>query len=65
MSGYVARVASEAKHQHLFDSPDLGEVVVDAASLQARVAELGSEITRDYSRPAPLLIGVLKGAACS
>jgi hypoxanthine phosphoribosyltransferase len=56
-------VASEAKHQHLFDSPDLGEVVVDAASLQARVAELGAEITRDYIDRAPLLIGVLKGAA--
>ena len=56
-------VASEGEHQHLFDSPDLGELVVDAASLQARVAELGVEITHDYSGRAPLLIGVLKGAA--
>ena len=63
LSGYVAPVASEAEHQHLFDSPDLGEVVVDAASLQARVAELGAEITVDYAGRAPLLIGVLKGAA--
>ena len=55
-------MASEAEHQHLFDSPDLGEVVVDAASLQARVAELGAEITRDYAGRAPLLVGVLKGA---
>ena len=29
LSGYLALVASEAEHQHLFDSPDLGEVVVD------------------------------------
>jgi hypoxanthine phosphoribosyltransferase len=55
-------VAPEGEHQHLFDSPDLGELVVDASSLQARVAELGAEITRDYAGRAPLLIGVLKGA---
>jgi hypoxanthine phosphoribosyltransferase len=48
---------------HLFASPDLGEVVVDAAMLQARVAELGADITRDYEGRSPLLIGVLKGAA--
>jgi hypoxanthine phosphoribosyltransferase len=56
-------MGSEAGHQHLIDSPDLGEVVVEAATLQARVAELGAEITRDYAGRAPLLIGVLKGAA--
>ncbi|MSO86433.1 MAG: hypoxanthine phosphoribosyltransferase [Acidimicrobiia bacterium] len=55
-------MAPEGEHQHLFDSPDLGELVVDASSLQARVAELGAEITRDYAGRAPLLIGVLKGA---
>jgi len=55
-------MASEAPHRHLFDSPELGEVVVDADSLQTRVAELGAEITRDYAGRAPLLIGVLKGA---
>jgi hypoxanthine phosphoribosyltransferase len=56
-------MGSEAGHHHLIDSPDLGEVVVEASSLQARVAELGAEITRDYAGRAPLLIGVLKGAA--
>jgi hypoxanthine phosphoribosyltransferase len=59
--GYVARVA-EGAHEHLIDSPDLGEVVVDAATLQARIAELGAQITDDYQGRAPLLIGVLKGA---
>ena len=52
-----------AEPAHLFASPDLGEVVVDAASLQARVTELGAAITRDYADRQPLLIGVLKGAA--
>ncbi len=56
-------MASEGAHQHLFASPDLGEVVVDAATLQTRVAELGADITRDYADRVPLLIGVLKGAA--
>jgi hypoxanthine phosphoribosyltransferase len=61
--GYVAPVPSEPQHKHLLDSPDLGEVVVDAATLQARVAELGAAITLDYADRTPLLIGVLKGAA--
>lgn len=56
-------MTSDPPSGHLFDSPDLGEVVVDAGSLQARVAELGAEITRDYAGRRPLLIGVLKGAA--
>jgi hypoxanthine phosphoribosyltransferase len=44
------------------DDPNLGEVVVAEDKLQARVAELGSEITRDYAGRSPLLVGVLKGA---
>ena len=56
-------MASEPGHAHLIDSADLGEVVVDAATLQARVAQLGADITADYQGRAPLLIGVLKGAA--
>jgi hypoxanthine phosphoribosyltransferase len=50
-------------HRHLIDSPELGEVVVDAESLQAKVRELGAAITKDYEGRSPLLIGVLKGAA--
>ena len=60
---YVARMPPEPARQHLLDSTDLGEVVVDAETLQARVAELGAQITEDYQGKAPLLIGVLKGAA--
>jgi hypoxanthine phosphoribosyltransferase len=38
------------------------EIIVDEAALQARVAELGGEITADYRDRDLLLIGVLKGA---
>src|SRR3954465_8338080 len=40
----------------------VGDVVVAEDELQARIAELGKEITADYSDHAPLLVGVLKGA---
>ena len=40
----------------------LGEVVVGEDELQARIAEIGTEITEDYEGRAPLLVGVLKGA---
>ncbi len=42
--------------------PPLGPVVVPSDVLQARVAELGAQITADYAGRAPLLVGVLKGA---
>ncbi len=38
------------------------EILIDEATLQARISELGSEITEDYRGRDPLLIGVLKGA---
>jgi hypoxanthine phosphoribosyltransferase len=49
------------------DDPHIGPVVVTEEQLRARVAELGKEITADYSDRtradrAPLLVGVLKGA---
>jgi len=37
-------------------------VLVSAADLQRRVAELGEEISRDYAGRSLLLVGVLKGA---
>jgi hypoxanthine phosphoribosyltransferase len=42
--------------------PLIAEVLVGAAELRARVAELGAEITRDYAGLDPILVGVLKGA---
>jgi hypoxanthine phosphoribosyltransferase len=38
------------------------EVLIDEERLQARITELGEEISTDYAGRAPLLIGVLKGA---
>ena len=43
-------------------NPDLGELVVPEDVLQARIVELGKQITADYEGRPPLLVGVLKGA---
>ena len=40
----------------------VGEVLIDEATLQARIAEMGEEISAFYDRRDPLLVGVLKGA---
>ena len=40
----------------------VGEVLIDAETLQARIHELGDEITADYAGRELLLVGVLKGA---
>jgi hypoxanthine phosphoribosyltransferase len=42
--------------------PQLGRVVVTEEKLQARISELGAQITKDYAGRPPLLVGVLKGA---
>jgi len=40
----------------------IGEVLIDAPTLQARVRTLGAEITARYADgPAPVLVGVIKG----
>lgn len=38
------------------------DVLFDAAKIQARVAQLGAEITRDFSGCAPVCVGILKGS---
>jgi hypoxanthine phosphoribosyltransferase len=40
----------------------VGEILIDAEALQARIRELGEEITHDYTGKELLLVGVLKGA---
>lgn len=40
----------------------IGEVVISAEEISARVADLGARITADYRGRPPLLVGVLKGA---
>jgi hypoxanthine phosphoribosyltransferase len=52
---------SSAQIQSEFTNPNL-EVLISAEQIQARIKELGTEITRDYAGRNPLLIGVLKGA---
>ena len=42
--------------------PNIGEIVVSEGALQQRIVELGEQITKDYERTPPLLVGVLKGA---
>lgn len=44
------------------EDANLGGVVVTKAQLEARIAELGEQLTADYEGRAPLLVGVLKGA---
>jgi hypoxanthine phosphoribosyltransferase len=41
---------------------EIGEVLVDAERLRARVRELGQAISRDYASRSPVLVCVLKGA---
>ena len=40
----------------------VGEILIDEDRLQARIRELGAEITADYEGRELLLVGVLKGA---
>jgi hypoxanthine phosphoribosyltransferase len=40
----------------------VGEILIDEEPLQARIAELGAEISHDYAGRDLLLVGVLKGA---
>jgi hypoxanthine phosphoribosyltransferase len=42
-------------------SEGISQILFSAEKIQARVLELGTEISRDYNGTRPLLIGVLKG----
>jgi hypoxanthine phosphoribosyltransferase len=44
--------------------PDISKVLIPAAKLQKRVAQLGAQISRDYAGKEPVLIGVLRGVIC-
>ncbi len=44
------------------DDDRIGDILLDAGSLQERIRELGAEIAADYAGKAPLLVAVLKGA---
>ena len=55
MATSSAQITSE------FSNPNL-EILISEERIQARIKDLGAEITRDYASRNPLLIGVLKGA---
>ena len=40
----------------------VGEILIEADALQARITELGAEVSREYEGRDLLLVGVLKGA---
>ncbi len=42
---------------------DVREVLITSEAIQARIVELGRQISADYAGKRPVLIGVLKGAA--
>ena len=52
---------SSAQFASEFSNPNL-EVLLSEEKIQARIRELGAQITQDYAGLNPLLIGVLKGA---
>jgi hypoxanthine phosphoribosyltransferase len=54
-------VEPNTQHQSEFNHPNL-ETLIPAAALQARIRELGAEITRDYAGRRPQLICIMKGA---
>ncbi|MGZ4132265.1 MAG: hypoxanthine phosphoribosyltransferase [Actinomycetota bacterium] len=42
--------------------PDIEKVLIDEATIQAKLVEMGARITADYADKKILLVGVLKGA---
>ncbi len=63
-SGKVRPVETErvASSVPSWGQAEVGEPVVTAEALAARVIELGAAVTADYADVPPLLVGVLKGA---
>jgi len=44
--------------------PPVERMLISAAEIERRVAQIGAEITRDYAGCHPVLIGVLRGVTC-
>jgi hypoxanthine phosphoribosyltransferase len=42
--------------------PDIARVLLDEAALQARIKEMGAQISKDYSGRQVLLVGILRGS---
>ena len=57
--GGRADLGNRDSHGSLMD--DIEEVLITAEQIQARVAELGAQISAEYAGKDPLLVGVLRG----
>ena len=44
--------------------PPVERMLISAAEIERRVAQIGAEITRDYAGCHPVLVGVLRGVTC-
>jgi hypoxanthine phosphoribosyltransferase len=44
--------------------PEVDKVLLTTAKLQRRIAELGAQISHDYTDSQPVLVGVLRGVTC-
>ena len=42
--------------------PDLDKILLTSDEINARVKEIGAEITRDYQGESVLMVGILRGA---
>ena len=60
-AGEQKLATSTAQIQSEFSNPNL-EILISADEIKNKIAELGSQIAREYAGLNPLLIGVLKGA---
>ena len=64
MNGHTVQYSIMATERAPHDNAlrdDIAEVLIPAEALQAKVAELGAAISRDYEGLEPILVGVLKG----
>ena len=44
---------------------DIQEILLTEEQIKTRIAELGKELTADYARKDPIIVGVLKGVVVS
>jgi hypoxanthine phosphoribosyltransferase len=55
------RQRDELGHLHGDMISDISEILFSEQQLQQKIAELGAELSKDYSEKNPLMIGVLRG----
>lgn len=60
--GQADNESSDCRHQGERPLVKIGRTLVSAEAIDARLAEMGAEITRDYEGKDLLLVGILKGA---